>query len=75
MKLDRAKAPKPSDGLHPELDSENGEFDFSAAPRPGRNTRYEVAQGHFYEVTDADDLLVTPAPDRPVEVDIDRGDD
>ena len=55
MKLDRAKSPAtPDPGLDPELDSENGEFDFSAAPQPGRDPRYEAAQGHFYEVSDAD---------------------
>jgi hypothetical protein len=55
MKIDRAKSPAtPDPELHPELDSENGEFDFSAAPRPGRDPRYEAAQGRFYEVSDAE---------------------
>lgn len=43
------------EGLDPDLDAENGEFDFSKARRPGRNESFERAQGHFHEVTDAED--------------------
>jgi hypothetical protein len=37
------------------LDAENLEFDFSGAPRPGRNGLFERAQGHFREVSEEDD--------------------
>lgn len=56
MKQDQAKSrPVVDGGLDPELDVENAEFDFSNAPRPGRNERYERAQGQFHEVTDDED--------------------
>ena len=43
---DHAKARfHPDDGLNPELDAENAEFNFSNAPRPGRNELFERAQG------------------------------
>ena len=42
-------------GPDPDLDDENQEFDFSNADRPGRNDLFERAQGHFHEVTDAED--------------------
>jgi hypothetical protein len=51
--------------LDPELDAENAEFDFSNAHRPGRNELYERAQGHFHEVSDAEDQRRLAArPDR-----------
>ena len=52
MKQNRAE---PTNGLDEELDAENGEFDFSGAPRPGRNPTFEIAQGHFHGVTDEED--------------------
>jgi hypothetical protein len=56
MKQDHAQSPLDIDeGLDPELDAENAECDFSNAPRPGRNEQFERAQGHFHEVSDAED--------------------
>ena len=51
------------DGLDAELDAENAEFDFSLAPRPGRNGLFERAQGHFHDAPDArlDDQSDHPA--------------
>ena len=61
MKRDHAKSPLAIDeGLDPELDAENPEFDFSNAPRPGRNELFERAQGHFHEVTDDEDSRRSP---------------
>jgi len=39
----------------PVVDAENEEFDFSDAPRTGHDELFERAQGHFHEVTDAED--------------------
>jgi hypothetical protein len=62
MKLDPARAPLATDeGLDPELDAENAEFDFSDAPRPGRNELFERAQGAFHEVSDDEDRRRTAA--------------
>ncbi len=53
MKHDHAKSPLDIDeGLDPELDAENAEFDFSNALRPGRNALFERAQDRFCEVSD-----------------------
>ena len=38
-----------------ELAGENLEFDFSRAPRPGRNDLFERAQGQFHEVADEEE--------------------
>jgi len=56
MKRNQGKSPPTIDeGLDPDLDAENPEFDFSNAPRPGRNELFERAQGRFDEVTDDED--------------------
>jgi hypothetical protein len=56
MKPAHAESPLALDGqLDPELDAENAEFDFSNAPRLGRNELYKRAQGHFQEVADGED--------------------
>ena len=54
MKQDHAEVPADLEDGDIRLDAENAEFDFSNAPRPGRNELYERAQGRFYEVPDAD---------------------
>jgi hypothetical protein len=68
MKKDHANAPLVTDEqVDPELDSDYAEFDFSNAPRPGRNELFERAQGHFQEVSDAEDRrksAVRPHPTR-----------
>jgi hypothetical protein len=56
MRRDAASTSKATkEPLDPDLDAENGEFDFSNASRPGRNELFDRAQGHFYEVTDEED--------------------
>ena len=56
MKRNDARPPLAiEDRPDPDLDAENGEFDFSNAQQPGRNDLFERAQGHFHEVTDAED--------------------
>ena len=56
MKRNDARPPLVIEGgPDPDLDAENGEFDFSNAHQPGRNDLFERAQGHFYEVTDDED--------------------
>lgn len=63
MKPDHADASTAVDeGLDPTVDAENAEFDFSNAPRPGRNELFERAQGHFKEVTDEEDLARSREP-------------
>ena len=53
MKRNEIELPgSPGEAFEPELDAENLEFDFSKAPRPGRNDLFERAQGHFYEAPD-----------------------
>lgn len=62
MKRSQTETP---DTLDPELDAGNEEFDFSDAPRPGRNELFERAQGQFHEVKDAEDRARSDS--RPLE--------
>ncbi len=63
MKQEHAEARAAiGDGLDAELDVENAEFDFSQAPRPGRNELFERAQGHFHDAPDAEDPGPRAAP-------------
>jgi hypothetical protein len=59
MKKSRANSP---DRLDPVVDAENAEFDFTDATRPGPNELFELAQGHFHEVTDAEDRARSETP-------------
>lgn len=56
MKRNVPEPPVATEAIDPELDAENLEFDFSRAPRPGRNDLFERAQGHFHEVPDPSDV-------------------
>ena len=56
MKHNRGDTPgRLNEKLDRVVDAENMEFDFSDAPRPGRNPKFELAQAHFHEVSDAED--------------------
>ena len=72
MKQNHTKSPLDVDeGLDPQLDAENAEFDFSNAPRPGRNELFERAQGRFHEVSDDEDRPIRQ-PDSPATMGVDR---
>jgi hypothetical protein len=62
-----ASSPRRINELDPVLDAENLEFDFSGAPRPGRNGLFERAQGHFREVSYEDDARQAKASALAVE--------